>query len=179
MSRKKLEDAQAAAVDNALVDFPPKDTQPSREPGDDTPAPRKPFRRIGGYGHNDNLAGAEIMEYIDAAKRINEVWVRFRDGKPSPEVISTFKTAIKEAAEKRNIPLDNNTFYFDPKAPKGGGVFDVEGAWVMKFNPFLDRKDKYDIMFKGYHSARNAIRAEKGIELDEFTPDTTKGRTPF
>lgn len=180
MPRKnKLADAQAAAVDTAVMPAPETITTPPelREPGIDVPAVKKPFMKHKSDAHDD-AAGVEIMQHVDTTNPIvrerNQIWLRFRE-KPSQEVVRLIKETVHKEAEKRELFIPEEDFHYDKKAQKGGGNFDVEGAWIMKHG-FADRGDKHDIMLKTYHVVRNKMREMKGLEQDNYIEANGKGR---
>jgi hypothetical protein len=96
----------------------------------------------------DNAAGVELMSYTDKDHGAYEMWIRFREGKPSDEV----RQAMKEQG-----------FKWHPDAPKGGGHFDVEGAWVHKTGYSTGNADRYTAE-KTYQTVVDLVRKEKGIE---------------
>lgn len=129
------------------------DGQQSREPGDDTVI----YPKARSWKH-DNVAGVELMSYRDDEKRIYEMWIRFRDGKPSEEI--------------RQIMKDQK-FQWHDDAPKGGGNFDVEGAWALKVGYQTASQDRLTAE-RTYFDVVDAMLKAKGAEAEP-----SAGRTPF
>ena len=155
---KKLEDAQTAAVENTVTQ-PATQTNAlpaSPETGDDAATEvRKPFKEHKSLAH-DNAAGVELMSYVDTSdpeNRINQLWLRFRDGDPGEGVTAFMKDT------------ENGSFRWEKNAPKGGGNFDVAGAWVIDYT-WADRNAKRYIADKTFDAVRNMMRKERGVEPD-------------
>lgn len=125
-----------------------------REPGDEPEARRYP--KAFGVRH-DNEAGVELSMYTDKEKKIYEVHLKFRDGKPSEEV----RRHMKE-----------NGFRWQPAVPQGGH-FNVAGAWVHPIGYKTQSQDRLQ-GDRVYQKVVDMIREEKGIER---APDS--GQTPF
>lgn len=119
----------------------------AREPGDERR--RKPFPPQRPWEH-DNLAGVERLTYSDADKKIYEVWLKFRDGKPSEEVRRYLK---------------DNGFHWEPNAPEGGR-FGVKGAWARSTAYATLGQDRLHGE-RVYRKVAEMIRAEKGLTPEQ------------
>lgn len=121
---------------------------PTREPGDESPAPARPQR---GWKHS-NEAGVERLSYTDSEEEIYEFWLKFRDGKPTDKVRQYMK---------------DNGFHWESNVPSGGQWPAVDGAWV---RPIAYKTRNQDRLHgeRVFEKIVQMICAEKGIEAPQL-----------
>ena len=118
---------------------------PVQEEHGEHPSPLRPWK-------HDTVAGVERLNYIDAGKEIFEFWIRFRDGKPSDKV---------------RRYLRDNSFHWEPDAPKGGRWPDAEGAWVRPLGLSTKSQDRLHGE-RVFEKVAEMLREEKGIEAGQM-----------
>lgn len=144
MPRKRTLDQEQ---EQSLEPQQPSGPMPSsvQESQDEHVSPLRPWKL-------DNVAGVERLNYIDAGKEIFEFWIRFRDGKPSDEVRRYMK---------------DNSFHWEPDAPKGGHWPEADGAWVRPLGLATKSQDRLHGE-RVFEKVAEMLREEKGIEAGQL-----------
>ena len=109
---------------------------------------KRAYPPLRSWAHN-NAAGVELSSYSSKEKKIYEMQLRFRDGKPSQEVRQFMK---------------DNGFRWESEAPKAG-VYDVATAWVHPVGFNTGAQDRLTAE-RIYSGVVEMIKRERGLDQE-------------
>jgi hypothetical protein len=132
------EPVQKTTSDSQQLQQSAETTQPNADGKPVYPNPRS-------WAH-DNQAGVELSTYSNKETKRYEMWIKFRDGKPSEEI----RQIMKE-----------NGFKWHPDVPKGGN-FDVAGAWTLPIGYKTSTQDRLTAE-RTYADVVEKMFQEKGV----------------
>jgi hypothetical protein len=159
MPRKKHDTTTANPAAESPTDTAPEQT-PRNEPAaaaatEAPPAPGVDQQRSAnprGWAH-DNDAGVQMMTYSSKENRRYEVWLKFRDGKPSDQV---------------RLYMKDNGFRWHGDAPEAG-LYKGAGAWTHPIGYDTGAQDRL-LGQRVYAAVVNLILKEKGIDRQVEEP---------